>query len=172
MNISKEPFFFDREKTILRLMQRRSLRPHPKLPDPCWEFTGARDDRGAGGGYGKISVGNRIVKVHRLAACIWLGIDMDDPRFVMHECDNPPCFNPKHLELGNNSKNIKDAHDRGLIQKLDNFGEKNANAKLDNEKVEQIKAMMDAGMTNVAIAKYYEVDQSTIAAIRNRESWT
>jgi len=36
---------------------------------------------------------------------------------VMHRCDNKQCTNPDHLELGTNLQNVRDAHERGLVEK-------------------------------------------------------
>jgi hypothetical protein len=32
---------------------------------------------------------------------------------VMHKCDNPPCCNPSHLELGTRKQNLQDSAARG-----------------------------------------------------------
>lgn len=52
--------------------------------------------------------------LHRLSYILNYGIIKNKKLVVMHKCDNPPCFNPKHLELGTRQKNVQDAIDRGL----------------------------------------------------------
>lgn len=76
----------------------------------CWEWTGATSPRG----YGKIKwrkFGD--LRVHRVAAMLWLGIALDDPRLACHKCDNPKCFNPEHLFMGTSSDNQVDCVRKG-----------------------------------------------------------
>jgi len=56
---------------------------------------------------------NRKMRAHRIAACLWLGLGPNDPRHVLHKCDNPSCFNPKHLFLGTNRDNQLDSVAKG-----------------------------------------------------------
>lgn len=75
----------------------------------CWNFTGARVPKG----YGTSHYKGRNVATHRLAAHLWLGFDLKSKLMVLHRCDNPSCFNPKHLFTGTNSDNQKDASAKG-----------------------------------------------------------
>ena len=76
----------------------------------CWEWTKSV----TGHGYGRMSYQNHVYRVHRLAAHLWLGLDISDPSVaVCHHCDNPPCFNPDHLYLGSQRTNVRDMHQRG-----------------------------------------------------------
>ncbi len=81
-------------------------------PDACWPWTRSkiRD-----GGYGQIGRGGHdggIVLTHRLAWEIANGPVPDGMR-VLHECDNPPCCNPKHLFLGTQADNLRDMTAKG-----------------------------------------------------------
>jgi hypothetical protein len=73
----------------------------------CWEWLGAR----LRAGYGvKRHNGERWL-VHRLSYTLTYG-PVPDGLQVLHRCDNPGCFNPEHLEVGSQSKNMRDAYDR------------------------------------------------------------
>lgn len=75
----------------------------------CWNWRGARSPRGYGMAYFK----RRVLSAHRLAAHLWLRISLNDSRYVMHRCDNPSCFNPKHLMLGTAKDNTQDCIIKG-----------------------------------------------------------
>lgn len=73
--------------------------------DECWIWPKARN----GHGYGRRTVNGVHYSIHRLAAILWLGLDPEDERtLVLHKCDVKPCFNPKHLYLGNATQNKLD----------------------------------------------------------------
>ena len=75
----------------------------------CWNWRGPVDK----GGYGKTKYNGKFISAHRLSAILWLRIDRNDPRQVMHKCDNPSCFNPKHLAMGTRSENALDSVHKG-----------------------------------------------------------
>lgn len=78
----------------------------------CMEWTGARIPAG----YGTVKIDKKTIYTHRLMGhlTIPLFFDLFDSTIViMHKCDNPPCINPEHLQLGDKSKNGLDYHRRG-----------------------------------------------------------
>lgn len=79
------------------------------LSTGCWNWKGAHYVKG----YGTLHYMGRQVSAHRLAAHLWLRMPLDDPRQVMHNCDNPKCFNPKHLKIGTQLENELDKIARG-----------------------------------------------------------
>jgi hypothetical protein len=50
---------------------------------------------------------------HRLSAHFYLKYDLKSDLHVLHRCDNPACFNPKHLFIGTQSDNQKDMASKG-----------------------------------------------------------
>jgi len=73
----------------------------------CVEWTGW-----TGRGYGLIRICGKCYRVHRLA---WQEKHGPIPAglFVCHRCDNPSCFNVRHLFLGTQSDNMSDAAAKG-----------------------------------------------------------
>lgn len=69
----------------------------------CWEWAGSRFSNG----YGQVSVNNSPTGAHRLAYRTWVG-PIPEGMVVRHKCDNKPCMNPEHLELGTTQDNIND----------------------------------------------------------------
>jgi hypothetical protein len=50
---------------------------------------------------------------HRISAAIKLGFDIRSALFVLHDCDNPRCFNPMHLRPDTQAANNKDCAEKG-----------------------------------------------------------
>ena len=80
----------------------------------CWNWEGCKDRDG----YGKAYFMGRHVRAHRLVAALWLGLKLSDSRVVMHRCDNPSCFNPKHLSIGTHSENARDCVAKGRQKEI------------------------------------------------------
>jgi hypothetical protein len=74
----------------------------------CVVWSGARNLKG----YGTISRDSRRWLVHRL---VWTLENGPIPAglFVLHHCDNPPCFNVEHLFLGTARDNAEDSKRKG-----------------------------------------------------------
>ena len=89
-----------------RLLARRKINPRTG----CWEWQGARQKKG----YGNIAIGGRTFLVHRVALHVFRKFDLNSPFCALHKCDNPPCFNPKHLFKGTQRDNIRDLVRKGL----------------------------------------------------------
>jgi len=89
-----------------------------KLDTDCIEHEGFRDK----GGYGKVSFRRydpnlpTVWRAHRWA---WIEAHGEIPegKIVRHKCDNPPCINVDHLELGGHSDNQVDCVERGRNSK-------------------------------------------------------
>lgn len=129
----------------------------------CLEWTGYIGKRG----YGVMSVHNYPRTVHRLSWMVHKG-NIPDDLFVLHKCDNQPCFEPEHLFLGTNLDNIADMHAKGRGSpppKL--IGLENPKATLTEEEVGEIVALMSAGATQREVARRFNCSNSTAWRIGN-----
>lgn len=86
---------------------------------------------------------------------------------LRHKCDNPPCINVNHLEIGTHQDNIKDRVERNRSAR----GEKNGFAKLTAESVIEILKKLKRGISCIALAKEYEVTDVTIGNIKLKKTW-
>jgi hypothetical protein len=136
-------------------------------PDDCWPWQ-ANTNRT---GYGRFKIASRLsVTAHRVA---WTAVNLRDPGelIVRHRCDNPPCCNPKHLEIGTPLDNARDKVERGRCRSGNQGGEKNGHATLTTEQVGQIVEAFRKGLNNQQIADRMPVGHSLVSRIRTGRSW-
>lgn len=128
--------------------------------DDCWEWKAARNTTG----YGLFRMDNKMFRAHRLA----LGAVRDVPEnmIVLHKCDNTSCCNPSHLSVGTQKDNMRDMLKKGRGKKAK--GQKHYLSKLTESEVHFIKHV---DMSERELAKAFDVNRSTIWAIRNGKSW-
>jgi formylmethanofuran dehydrogenase subunit E len=75
----------------------------------CLEWKGLLDEDG----YGRVKVNNTDTRVHRAFFSLWYGVKLEPSDVLLHECDNPRCFNPFHLRKGTQAENIRDMDEKG-----------------------------------------------------------
>ena len=153
-----------------RLLARREIGPPPPhCPElgPCWLWTGGAHYQF---GYGVITYERRVIAVHRLAAQEFLGIDIATTQ-VLHHCDMPRCFNPKHLFSGTQADNMQDAAAKGRTSR----GEARPNAKLRDVDIPEIRAQLavrlESGETFAQIGARFGVTGGAIYAIARSRAW-
>lgn len=138
-----------------------------KIKNGCWEWTGATSK-----GYGQIKLWGivpKMVYVHRLAAKIWLGFDINSKHLVCHHCDNTKCFNPDHLFIGNHADNSQDMLNKGRGNFLK--GEQNSQSKLTKIDVLNIKELIKTGTLKTVITQKFNVSKGLITAITKGRAW-
>lgn len=131
----------------------------------CREWTGSMYSNG----YGFVTIpgSGKSVSVHRLAAHLWKGFDLNADLVVCHRCDNRKCFNPKHLWIGTQSDNIKDGFIKGRMSR----GSAHANSKLNEADVVAILDAVHLGMSQTGLARKYGIRESSITLIKQRKAW-
>ena len=70
-------------------------------PESCMEWPFYRMK----GGYGRLWLGGKLYLVHVTAFEEWYG-PVPDGLEIDHLCQNPPCYNPFHLEAVTRSENV------------------------------------------------------------------
>jgi hypothetical protein len=87
---------------------------------------------------------------------------------VRHRCDNPPCKELCHLQLGTVQDNHQDMVDRDRTTR----GERSWNTKLTDRDVLNIRYSYDIKDVRVSeLAKRFYVSSSAITAIVTRKTW-
>lgn len=133
--------------------------------DHCWNWVGAKDKDG----YGQITDDyGRNKRSHRFSYRLHKGPFKDELR-VCHTCDNPACVRPKHLFLGTDDDNLKDAINKGRLKVK---GVDNPSAKLTEDDVRAIRKMREeTGASYAALARKFNIGEWTTAAIIKGIRW-
>lgn len=129
----------------------------------CWLWTAGI----SANGYGNLNSGGKQYKPHRVAAHLWLGMPLNYPRLVCHKCDVPACFNPKHLFIGTESDNIRDAIKKGRWA----CGERQGKAKLTWSTVREMRRQFSYGESKASLARKYKVSETTVREAVNLRTW-
>ena len=130
----------------------------------CWVWVGSLNNKG----YGRINIGGIIKLAHRVSYEIAYG-KIPSMMSILHKCDNPPCVNPNHLQVGTHKENIEDMIEKGRGC----VGEGASYAKLNYQKVVQIKGMYkQSKISQRALAKLFKVSQCTISLVVNEKRWS
>lgn len=148
--------------------------------DECWPWLGVYS-----GGYGVLNIGGKYgqnIGAHRISWEIANGKPVPSGLFAMHECDNPPCVNPKHLSVGDQKANL--AH--MVIVGRSATGDRNANrthpermakgiqmphAKLTDEKVREMRARHAQGAGVTALAIEFGISHGSASRVIHRLRW-
>jgi hypothetical protein len=132
-------------------------------PEECWPWQGRPDAKG----YGFVKVYGTTTRVHRVAWALANNGWPPPGQVVRHTCDNPPCCNPRHLELGTVADNVRDCITRGRRAN----GEPLAQSRLTNTDVLAIRRRAQDGETARQIAPDYGVTRQCISLVIQRRNW-
>jgi hypothetical protein len=139
----------------------------------CWIWKRSKDKYG----YGMSGLKGKLIGAHRLSYLTFVG-EIPNNLFVLHNCDNRACVNPKHLFLGTQEDNMKDMVNKNRQAK----GEDQGNSKLVQKEVNEIRTLWSAELALRAkgknsqlsqrkLAKRFRVSQKTISDIVNNKVW-
>jgi hypothetical protein len=134
--------------------------------DECltWPFSIGADGYGRAHypGTAKLTIASRLM-------CIVAHGEPPSPKHeAAHSCGRgkSACTNPRHLYWATPTINHADK----ILHNTTNRGERQWRAKLSEADVRQIRSLIGT-MTNAAIAKRFDVDQSHISEIKHRRAW-
>lgn len=145
--------------------------------ESCWLWIGQIDNRG----YGALGEKGKNLKAHRVSWEIYRG---EIPRglVICHDCpsgDNPRCVNPDHLFIGTQADNTKDMDrkgrrgtTKGYKYNVDWSGEKNGNAKINQEIADQIRERYRTRrITQSELAREFNISPASVSMVVNNRRW-
>jgi hypothetical protein len=88
-------------------MTRKTKWPYERVS--CLEWQGLLDEDG----YGRVKVNNTDTRSHRAMFEMWYQVKLKPEDVLLHDCDNPKCFNPHHLTKGTQAQNVADMDAKG-----------------------------------------------------------
>lgn len=146
--------------------------PTTVLPTPCIEWAGYKTKAG----YGQRHHGGKVEYVHRLAYCEHNGIELASiaGQVVRHDCDNPACMNPLHLQIGTRTDNSRDRVSRGRHFLNIRNGEECHAAKLTAAQVHEIRSKCIPGCKShgqSAFARKFGITSGQVSRIYNGKLW-
>lgn len=146
---------------MLKSFEKKAIRR-----EGCWDWNGSLKGKN---GYGTIKSGkDENMMAHRFSWQVNFG-PIPEGLYVCHNCDNRRCTNPQHLFLGTHEDNLRDMisknRNRGAV------GERNIKAVLGNQKVLEIRNLLNSGISIKDIAEKFDVAFNTIFKIKTNKTW-
>ena len=134
----------------------------------CCLWTGAHNGNNA---YGQLTIAGQRALAHRVAWELTHGPIPKGRGYhgtcVLHRCDNPPCCNPEHLQLGSNRDNVRDM----LAKSRNARGERMGSARLTAAVVLEIRGKFASGTRQVDLVREYGVGPPAVHNIVHRKTW-
>jgi len=141
----------------LSLEERFWLKVDKREEDECWEWKGALSN-----GYGQIRDDDKMINAHRYSYELAYGKVPDE--IDICPCQKTKsCPNPRHLLALTRKENAN----TGNIP----HGEERPNSKLTDEKVREIRKLIDDGVSIGAIAEKFSVTYSIIYRLKTGKTW-
>lgn len=126
--------------------------------DECWLWTGPKKPNG----YGAVLMGDRTtphLQAHRVAYELAFGL-IGSGLCVCHRCDQRNCVNPKHLFLGTNSDNMRDAAAKGRLSVP-----KPKSRKVSDDQVAEIRALVASGLSQRIVRERFGLSSAFISQV-------
>lgn len=138
--------------------------------DECWPWTAHVKRHGHGSIWvGYDSAGQIVMDyAHRVGWMLAHGESPGDLH-VRHRCDNPPCQNPAHWELGTHADNMNDMVTRGRLVNV--RGSRHGKSKLTEADVREIRARFKSGENQCSIARGFGITNQNVSYIVHRVTW-
>lgn len=136
-----------------------------KNQEECWGWKGTVSPNG----YGRIWFAGKVINASRASWFVHYGLIYNKKLCVLHKCDNPICSKPDHLFLGTNKDNTRDMIKKG--RKRGPKGIEVHTAKLNEEKVKQIKELLKQKMSLKYICEKFEISMTSVIYINQNKIW-
>jgi hypothetical protein len=139
------------------------------MMNDCWLSAGQPSVSITPSGYGMMWFDGKTRAIHRTTFYEYYGFY---PEEVLHTCDVPCCYNPRHLRGGTHVENMEDMKKKGRGRGP--VGERQHGAVLTEALVVEIRSILsdpNQRVTNVDLAKRYGVSTKTIYRIRKGIGW-
>jgi hypothetical protein len=160
--------------------------------DECWIWRGALcRTKDMSGMYGQLNVKQHKLRPSRVSYELFVG-QIPQGMFVLHKCDTPPCTNPNHLFLGTAKDNTTDMISKGrhFLKRGEDHpftkdqvlawigpkpgerkGEKNANSKLTERDVVEMRRLRAAGNAYGVVGAAKGISQQYARKVCCGERW-
>lgn len=136
----------------------------------CWEWLAYRNHKG----YGVFGMGTWkepvIVLANRVVLTLELGRQIEDGMEAAHDCNNPPCCNPRHVIESTHFDNCLYRDSLGRLHPP--IGEKNGNSKLTLDKVIEIRELYSVGDRSYrSLGRQFSVSNVLVREIVKQRIW-